>query len=223
MRFELDHIFLMTAMDSPSGDRLIKSGLVEGSSNIHPGQGTANRRFFFRNAMVELLWVHNPAEAQSEITEKMRLWERWQGRENPQICPFGICLRSVEKSGAIAFPTWDYRPAYLPPNLSIFVGTNSDILSEPMLFQTPFGKRPDQFSAEKAQPLDHPSGLREVTRLELVMPNIENLSPVMQAVIATGQIHLRQGEQFCLNLIFDDQRQNQTIDLRPALPLVILG
>jgi hypothetical protein len=33
--------------------------LTEGTPNIHPGQGTANRRFFFRNAMLELLWVND--------------------------------------------------------------------------------------------------------------------------------------------------------------------
>jgi hypothetical protein len=28
----------------------------EDSSNTHPGQGTANRQFFFNNAYLELLW-----------------------------------------------------------------------------------------------------------------------------------------------------------------------
>jgi hypothetical protein len=44
---------------------MVKFGLLEGSSNAHPGQGTANRRFFFDNFMLELLWVTNPAEART--------------------------------------------------------------------------------------------------------------------------------------------------------------
>ncbi len=56
MAFELDHLFIMTDINAPVADRLISSGLTEGRSNIHPGQGTANRCFFFHNAMLELLW-----------------------------------------------------------------------------------------------------------------------------------------------------------------------
>jgi hypothetical protein len=40
-------------------------GLTEGMSNSHPEQGTANRRYFLRNAMLELLWVHDEREARS--------------------------------------------------------------------------------------------------------------------------------------------------------------
>lgn len=38
-------------------------GLTEGTSNRHPGQGTANRRFFFKNFFIELLWLENLEEA----------------------------------------------------------------------------------------------------------------------------------------------------------------
>ncbi len=57
---ELDHVFVCTARDAPEAERLRALGLVEGTSNVHHGQGTANRRFFFANAMLELLWVHDP-------------------------------------------------------------------------------------------------------------------------------------------------------------------
>lgn len=50
-------------------------GLTEGTSNSHPEQGTANRRFFFPNAMLELLWVHDEHEAQSPLVAPTRLWE----------------------------------------------------------------------------------------------------------------------------------------------------
>jgi hypothetical protein len=40
--------------------------MAEGEPNTHPGQGTACRRFFFRNAFLELVWVRDPAEAQGE-------------------------------------------------------------------------------------------------------------------------------------------------------------
>ena len=91
--FELDHSFILTSKGAPEADLLIDFGLSEGEANVHPGQGTANRRFFFSNAMLELLWVHDPNEAKSRLTNPTKLWERWEGGED-STSPFGICLRS---------------------------------------------------------------------------------------------------------------------------------
>jgi hypothetical protein len=67
MALELDHLFIWTDIGAYEAERLVSFGLVEGTPNMHPGQGTTNRRFFFHNAMLELLWVHDPAEARSEL------------------------------------------------------------------------------------------------------------------------------------------------------------
>src|SRR6266436_5673418 len=72
----VDHVFICTAAGAPAADHLRQFGLAEGSPNQHPGQGTACRRFFFRNAMLELLWVEDAAAARSEQTRRTRLWER---------------------------------------------------------------------------------------------------------------------------------------------------
>jgi hypothetical protein len=105
--------------------------------------------------------------------------------------------------------------------MSIEVGKNSDVLTEPWLFQTPFGQRPDQYPVEKSQPLDHGMGLREITRVELVSPAVDNLSPELQAVVDTNQIRLRVGVDYCIKLGFDGEVQRQQVDFRPGLPLVM--
>jgi Glyoxalase-like domain len=63
MTCELDHVSICVAAGAPEADELIRFGLIEGAANRHPGQGTANRRFFFAGAFLELLWVDDPAEA----------------------------------------------------------------------------------------------------------------------------------------------------------------
>src|SRR5918993_3872640 len=95
MELELDHLFVCTDPGAPEAERLISLGVREAPANNHPGQGTANRRFAFSNAMIELLWVHDPAEAQSQATARTLLWERWS-RRSEGCCPFGICVRSVD-------------------------------------------------------------------------------------------------------------------------------
>jgi hypothetical protein len=196
---------------APEADRLVSLGLVEGTSNTHPGQGTTNRRFFFRNAMLEFLWVCDPEEAKSELIRPTHLWERWANWQDG-ACPFGFCLRSTTPDrDSIAFPSWAYRPPYLPAPLSIAVGTNSDVLTEPMLFQTPFGQRPERLSSERAQPLEHPIGWQEITRVDLVSPATNPPSPALQSAIRqsrryandTDRIGLRLKTEYCVELGFD--------------------
>jgi hypothetical protein len=130
MNAELDHIFVCCAVGAPEASLLVERGLLEGSANTHFGQGTANRRFFFSNAFLELLWVSDPAEAQQENILPTQLWERWS-RRTEGACPFGIVFRRRTVSTAEApFPTWSYRPPYLPNGLSIEVGRGM-ALTEP--------------------------------------------------------------------------------------------
>ncbi len=240
MEAEFDHLFIFTEIGAPAADRLVTLGLTEGSSRTHPGQGTANRSFFFHNAMLELLWVHNPIEAQSDVIQRTRLWERWENRDSSatcqtsarmhsgktvagcasgdRICPFGISLRpATDPPDRATFPHWDYHPPYLPETLSIAVATNSEVLTEPMLFQIPFGKRPDQLSPEKAQPLDHPIGFREITRVEIITPVATPPSPELQIFLDNNHIKIRNGLNYCIELGFDGERQGQQMDLRSPL------
>ena len=134
MAISLDHVFICTAINAPEAEALVAFGLVEGSSNVHPGQGTANRRFFFEGGFIELLWVSNPLEAQSELTAPTRLWDRWAGCVNKQISPFGIGFSASGDTPLPApFESWAYHPRYLPADKSIFFAQNTP-LSEPELF-----------------------------------------------------------------------------------------
>ena len=121
----------------------MRLGLKEGSANTHPGQGTACRRFFFENAYLELFWVSDPREAQAEEVLKARLFERWSKR-NEGACPFAIIFRPADASVAAEppFPTWAYRPSYMPAGVSIDIAKDTP-LSGPEFFYLGFqGGRP---------------------------------------------------------------------------------
>ena len=112
-QFELDHVFILTDMEAPGADKLVEFGLIEGSPNVHPGQGTANRRFFFKNVMLELLWVTDKEE--SRASDLSVLCDR---AHPPIASPFGICLRPVDTPPeAPPFSGWHYTPSYLPAPL----------------------------------------------------------------------------------------------------------
>ena len=220
MAYELDHLFVWTAVGAPEAERLIAFGLTEGTPNIHPGQGTANRRFFFRNAFLELVWVHDPQEAQSEAVRRVRLWEHWSGRIS-STCPFGLIFRPAgQEAGKPPFSTWEYRPPYLPEPLCLEVGTNADIFTEPLLFYMAFGRRPEALRQAQPQPLEHAAGVREITRLHLVSPHGGRPSAELRAIVDAGLVSLEAGSRYLLEIGFDGEAQGRVADFQPALPLV---
>ena len=166
MSVELDHVFVCCAHGAPEAALLTQRGLLEGSANTHPGQGTANRRFFFSNAYLELLWVSDPAEAQSENVLQTQLWERWS-RRGEGACPFGIVFRPrTDSTGEAPFPCRSYRPPYLPNGLSIEIGRGMPI-TEPQLFYLPFARQRDPSGRE---PTTHPAGIDRITRVTVTIP-----------------------------------------------------
>jgi hypothetical protein len=213
MCIELDHLFVCTAQGALEGDELVRFGLREGPPNRHPGQGTANRRFAFANAMIELLWVCDPQEAQSEGSRRTLLWERWSGREG-KASPFGIGLRPVASQDPVPpFPAWEYRPSYLPDPLAIHIGATS--VEEPMWFYLDFMRRANR----EHQFMEHPIGIREITGLNLT--TIAPLtSSVSQRVIQSGVLSTRTGSEPLLEVHFDGDRRKETVDFRPLLPIV---
>ena len=220
MTAEFDHVFICTSQGADEAAGLAAFGLTEGTANVHSGQGTACRRFFFRNGYLELLWVSDPAEAESAPIQPTHLWERWTGRANGG-CPIGLGFRPRAYGvGTLPFPAWDYRPPYFPETLSIQVATNAAVLTEPMLFYLSFSQRPDAYPSGKRQELTHAAGLREITRIELVSPPAGNRSPAMEALSRTTHVQFRTGPEYLVELGFDGELEGQSADFRPSLPLV---
>jgi len=216
---EIDHIYICTEPKAPVGDLLTEFGLAEGSSNTHPGQGTANRRFYFHNIMLELLWVENLEEVQSERTKPMRLYQRCQSTANT-ISPFGIGLRpTTEKDETAPFPAWDYHPIYLPDSFKIQVADNTP-LSEPMYFYLSFAFRQDKVSIERREPMEHKVPLREVTSVKIHVNQDNDLSDSACILNQLQNLSIEKNKEQLIELEFDNGVLNQSRDFRPDLPLL---
>jgi hypothetical protein len=225
MHVELDHFFICVAQAAPEAGRLVEFGLTQGAANRHPGQGTANRRFFFHNAFLELVWVDEPAEAQSALVAPTRLWQRWSERGRG-ASPFGICLRPTRRhgeteAGQAPFTTWVYRPPYLPAPLAIAMSTNSHVAAEPLLFFIEFGRRPDADEPGRRQPLGHAAGLRAITRVRVSGPSHEAASAELRAAeLACPWLSIATLGDDLAELGFDGEIAGKSHDFRPDLPLV---
>lgn len=218
----LDHILICTPVNADAAaSRLTALGLTEGSPNAHAGQGTACRRFFFRNAYIELLWVFDADQARSDLSRPTHLWDRWSSRA-AGTSPFGLCFRpEAGHDTAPPFETWEYRPAYLPSPLSIHLSRGCANIQEPMLFHLAFASRPDAAPPSKRQPLDHPLGLKEISSVTLVGPHPAPLSPHLASVVRSGLATLQDGADHRIELGFDGQPAGRSADLRPALPMIL--
>lgn len=221
MPLEFDHLFIFTTVEAPELDHLLALGLTEGTRNVHPGQGTANRRVFFHNAFLEFLWVHDPAETQREGIRPVGFWERHRYRQTG-ASPFGLLFRPARagEPASLPFATWAYRPPYLPPGLQIDLGQNSARLTEPLLGYIPFGGRPDTYPDERKQPLAHATGFQAITGLRLSLPLTEPLSPPLAAVERAGWVQFEPDQAHLAEVTFDQASQGQVADFRPALPLI---
>jgi len=217
---QIDHIYICTEPNAPAGDLLKAFGLVEGSSNIHIGQGTANRRFYFHNLMLELLWVENLEEVRSELTKPMRLYERCLSSKN-NISPFGIAFRpTMGKTESVPFPVWNYHPIYLPDFLKIQVADNTP-LNEPMYFYLNFATRQDETPIERREPMEHNVPLKEVTSVKVHVNKECSLSESACILNRANVLSIEQDKEHFIELTFNNGLLNQSKDFRPDLPLLL--
>jgi Glyoxalase-like domain len=213
---EVDHAFVTCAPGAPEGNALLALGLIEGPGNTHPGQGTANRRFFFENFMLELLWVSDPEEAQSQRTQRTRLWERWAQR-GQGVCPFGIVFRSAdERASPAPFPVWSYAPGYLPPGMSIEIAEGTT-LREPELFYLSFLRG----AASRPHPA-HAVPIRRISGLAVGIPDFAGLSAASRIAAQHELLKYFESPQFVLEILFEGAAALR-FDLRPHLPLLFSG
>jgi Glyoxalase-like domain len=218
MPIALDHVFICCDEYAPEAESLLDIGLIEGSSNVHPGQGTANRRFFFHGGFIELLWVSSPQEAQSSLTAPTKLWPRWAARKQG-ACPFGIAFSpSAADVPEPPFSAWPYRPMYLPPTKSILFAQHTT-LREPELFYMGW---PHTQASAASQPMEHANGLLRLHAASVGIPAGTPLSASSLAVQSAGLLSFHTATQYELTLSFESALP-VTFDLRPTLPLTMTG
>ena len=90
---------------------------------------------------------------------------------------------------------------------------------EPMWCYMETGRAPADAPLERRQPLEHPSGLREMTGVRIVSPLLEETS-LTHAMTRAGVVDSNTGPEHLLELQFDGGSQAKSMDFRPDLPLI---
>lgn len=211
----IDHAFITCEVGAPEADVLHAFGFREGSGNAHPGQGTANRRFFFDNFMLELLWVTNPEEAMSDRVRCTGLWERWSRRADG-ACRAGVVLGGRDDASSIApLVTRAYFPAYLAAGTGIEVVQGISEL-EPAIYWLPWLGN-DRVRAD--EPRNHALGVQAVTGISIGIADVTRLSDACERLRSAGLIGFFESPSSVLEIRFSSGNAAR-VDCRPRLPLV---
>lgn len=217
--FEIDHIFILSTPGAPEADALVHFGWTEGSRNTHPGQGSANRRFFTRNTMLEFLWITDKNEATSGEAGKLGLFERSNWKQNG-ASPFGFCLRPTSLPTAqLPFPTWLYKVEYFPDLEGISMADEPAGLVAPEIFMLPFATRQEDYPEERKQPMEHAFGGEYLTET-ILYGNFPETLLALPTLQENGILSLVEQENTCLELVFDQANRGRK-DFRPHIPLII--
>lgn len=200
MSVELDHVFVLTARDAQ-----LPSGLRESYRRDHLGQGSGNVCACFDNAFLEMLWLR-PEDPPIGQAQALRLKDR---STEAGASPYGIAVRTT-KGEALPFATWSYRPAYLPPGVSIEVARSSQDIAQPLLFAFPEGRRPDDG--------DRPcqDRLAEIVALRISVPEP---GPELRTLAAMGVIELSAARAHALTLLVSQRGSGAATEISfPAAP-----
>ena len=211
MGIALDHVLIIVEPGAPEADLLSDVGLVEGTRNDHPGQGTANRRFFFSNWALELIYIRDAEEALNSKASGICVVER---AANPEASPFGLIVHRTTDDTDDPFPGWRYYPEYFSADKYFLVGDNSDIIEEPSCICMPI-----MAPARPVQPRQAESFMH-VTEVIVSVP-VEQPSTVLQMFGECDGVSLRIGEPHCMEIVFKDGEQGRSKNLGPDLPLII--
>jgi hypothetical protein len=123
---ELDHLFCFVDPTDGWADRLAEAGWLLDPGAVHAGQGTRNRRLFWPEQYLELLWVTDADEA---ARNPLRL-DRRADWIRTGASPFGIGLRG-QVPGELADDYWLYADLGIP----LWIHRNNERYPEqPFLF-----------------------------------------------------------------------------------------
>lgn len=211
MKIALDHFFVLTEPGAHQADLVSNIGLVEGARNNHPGQGTANRRFFLSNSTLELLYIRDASEAKNGRGSRLRFLERF---DNPHASPFGIIVKQISNSAEVPFPGWQYCPEYFKGDQCFQVGENSDRLEEPLCICMPS-------NLSRPKSLDQTDNFHwRLTELRISVP-ISSPSQPLETISKCEGISLRLNEPHKLEIVFNEGRSGRFLDLSHDLQLTV--
>lgn len=194
---ETDHIFIFSDKGKET-EELLNLGLTEGSGRKHAGIGTVNRRIFFENFYLEILWVQNKTEAES--VDKLGIWERSNFRNNKHS-RFGLCIKNTKETDTVFENAIKWKPDFLPEGQFVDILTNERM---PWIFRFPANKK-----KKSDENREHKNQLKNLTKAVFKLRHTDFETQLAQ-IRDNSIIEFEQSDKEFLILEFDHAAQGKS-------------
>lgn len=236
---DVDHVNIWVNNPIKAKEKLNDIGFTsvpDSLSQIHEGQGTSGRYFYFLNAYLELIFVHDKKELvkNSQKNKKLDFVERASFKENG-ASPFSMALKMKDyNTEKIPFEKVRYHQDWMKEDAYIYAASNSKLnLEEPSIFvvypeiesdsfatMSDLKKIPEEYSFVRDF-YNHPNGAQKITRIKITSTDLNEETKTMKAINKIENVTVQKGKEHLMELYFDNQLQKKSFDLRPELPLII--
>lgn len=227
-RVELDHVFIVVQPGaSPDIAASLRSAgfAVRPEPSRHEGQGTASVSVMFGNAYLELIWVDSSVRVEREHENTVRWFRDAASWRTTGVSPFGLGLRRPPgDSAALPVPVTRQSAAWLDPDAAYeLLHQAGDSLAFDFFVVPPRMALPTWIGRVRERTperLRHGAGSREVTLVRLYGPAVH--VPAAFRVLQPKPVEVVAAPDPLLELYLDHGARGQRVDLRPALPLVLV-
>ena len=218
-----DHASIMVSLGAPERAALEQAGLqISPDVNRNEGQGTASIAVEFQNSYLELVWVDASVPVKPSLERAAQKFRNRMAWRTSGWCPFGIASRrTTDQELTLPFPTWSWTADWMPKGAEMIMLTPREDTRSPALYIEPRALTDQDKQAALAARFHHPLGVHRITSVRLVSPKTYKPIESLEYLLKEKIVGLRQGQEWLLELTFDDGKQKRSKDLRPALPLLL--
>jgi hypothetical protein len=226
-RVELDHVFIVVGSGAATEIAAVqRAGLtVDTKIARHPEDGTASVAALFENAYLELIWVDDAASVTPEHAATAAWFRSAAAYRTSGHSPFGLGLRRVKGDTApLPVPVQRESAPWLGPDAAYEVLRRPTEVRASDFFVVPVRAAVTSWihRVRRDSPalLKHPGGGREITRVVQYGPVAQE--PVAFRRLRPARVEFVRAEEPVIEVQLDGGVHERRIDLRPALPLIIV-
>jgi hypothetical protein len=229
--FQFDHVWITVSPGAPERGVLERAGFVVAPGvNRFDGQGTASITIEFTNTFLELMWLDSTVTVEPGRETYVRRFRQRVDWRTTGAAPFGVHLHRLPAApDSLPFATWALHMGWMPPGKAYAMITPRTDTLTPSFSIVPRGSEVPQVSdpplpgieAVRLNALRQPPGRRRVTAVRLILPRQYEPTAAMRAFQGLGAVAVERGDAWRLELTLDDGAKHETLDCRPALPLII--
>ena len=238
-KLAFDHVNIWVKNPQIAKKKLEKigfTGIPDSLSQIHTGQGTTGRYFYFLNGYLELIFVYDEEEFNTNVAKNKQLdfEERSKSPENGFL-PFSIALKMENyDKNKIPFKTIEYTQDWMGDSNKIYVSKNAKLKKEePSLFviypeiqydvfdtKKDLSKIPEEYSMWRDF-YYHKNEAEKISKIKIYTSKLDTNSETLKMLNDLKEVEVVEGEEYLMELYFDNQKKKKVYDMRPEIPLKV--